>query len=214
MFLFLFYGSIYGQLLYKSYDCTLDNHALFLVTVATNGKALAAGTSSGKICIWNSDTGALSSIYLATKYVNSVFIDTSDIRNTMYYGTDDYNAYKLDISSILTPSLTQTFVGHTNYIQAVLASGSILFTGSWDTTAIQWNANTGQLIRRFIGHSNVIYSLCFDGINLYTGSSDTTIKKWYLSITDAVATFWGHSLTVRVIYFYQGFLFSVIIFLV
>ena len=57
---------------------------------------------------------------------------------------------------------------------------SILFTGSQDKTAKQWNISNGLLEKSFDGHKGIVSSICVsnDGKQLFTGSHDNTANKW------------------------------------
>jgi WD40 repeat protein len=72
-------------------------------------------------------------------------------------------------------------VGHSDDVSSVAFSsdGKYVVTGSWDDTAVLWEADTGKELRRFRGHSHlesVAFSL--DGKFVLTGSIDGTALLW------------------------------------
>eukprot|EP00957_Ditylum_brightwellii_P143585 10939066-Ditylum_brightwellii.AAC.1 len=75
-----------------------------------------------------------------------------------------------------------TFKGHTSSVYSVAFSPDCqtLATGSYDTTAILWNAATGEPLRILKGHNYTVWSVKFlpDGCFLATGSEDKTVRLW------------------------------------
>lgn len=55
-----------------------------------------------------------------------------------------------------------------------------ILTGSLDTTARLWDANTGKVLRVFQGHEENVTSVAFspDGTKILTGSDDKTARLW------------------------------------
>ena len=60
------------------------------------------------------------------------------------------------------------------------ADGSLLISGSEDTTIRVWKIASGQLLRTLQGHTGLVYSVALnrDGETLASGSYDGTIKLW------------------------------------
>src|SRR6266567_6049194 len=63
---------------------------------------------------------------------------------------------------------------------AFTADGSILASGSRDSTVKLWDTKTGHELRTLRGHSKVVNALAFsfDGRWLASGSRDETIRVW------------------------------------
>jgi WD40 repeat protein len=82
-----------------------------------------------------------------------------------------------------TGQLIRTLEGHNNIVISVNFNqdGTILASGSRDTTIKLWDMKTGQLIRTLEGHNDYVNSVNFnqDGTILASGSYDNTIKLWY-----------------------------------
>jgi WD40 repeat protein len=73
--------------------------------------------------------------------------------------------------------------GHTREIISVAlsADGKHMATGSYDTTAILWEAATGKPLQTFDGHNkHLVYSVALsaDGKHVVTGSHDQTAILW------------------------------------
>ena len=77
--------------------------------------------------------------------------------------------------------------------------GRWVVTGSWDTSARVWDANTGLAVQKLEGHESYVNSVVFspDGKWLLTASNDRTAKLWKFDRTQksvtAVSTFVGHT---------------------
>jgi WD40 repeat protein/transcriptional regulator with XRE-family HTH domain len=96
----------------------------------------------------------------------------------------------------------QIFTGHTDGLYAVAYSpdGKTVLTGSIDTTARLWDAETGAELRRFIGHKAAVEAVAFspDGRYVATGGLDATARLWDVqtgkelrTLTDAASDVFG-----------------------
>jgi WD40 repeat protein len=56
----------------------------------------------------------------------------------------------------------QQLSGHKDRVRRVVfaSDGKTAFSGSYDTTTIQWDLKTGQVLQRFIGHLATYMPLC------------------------------------------------------
>ena len=67
--------------------------------------------------------------------------------------------------------------------------GKRLATGSWDTTAKVWDADTGKELLTLRGHSSHVESVAWsqDGKRLATGSRDATVLVYAMDIHSLMA---------------------------
>ena len=90
----------------------------------------------------------------------------------------------------------QVVQGHSKEVTSVALSGdgSLALTGSYDKTAILWDAKSGKKLRTFSGHKNSVTSVAMsgDGSQALTGSSDSTAILWDAKSGEELRTFSGH----------------------
>jgi tetratricopeptide (TPR) repeat protein len=84
-----------------------------------------------------------------------------------------------------------TLRGHTGWVSSVAFSpdGRRIVTGSWDSTAKVWDAQSGRETLTLKGHTNYVSSVAFspDGRRIVTGSGDSTAKVWDTASEQLVA---------------------------
>ena len=85
------------------------------------------------------------------------------------------------------------------YSLAVNPDGTRLATGSEDTIARIWDAQSGRLLERLEGHVGVIESVAYspDGRQIATGSGDRTVRIWDAQSGEALLVLEGHDDEVR-----------------
>ena len=91
-----------------------------------------------------------------------------------------------------------TLEGHTEAVAAASFShdGSHIVTGSWDSTAIVWDAATGKKqVAHLKGHTSCVTAASFnhDGSRIVTGSHDSTAIVWDAATGKQVAHLKGHT---------------------
>jgi tRNA A-37 threonylcarbamoyl transferase component Bud32 len=91
----------------------------------------------------------------------------------------------------------RSFIGHTGegVIVAFSPDGKRVLTGSWDSTARVWDAQTGQQMALLKGHTGRVRSVAFspDGKRVLTGSHDRTARLWDAQTGQEKAILKGHT---------------------
>ena len=78
---------------------------------------------------------------------------------------------------------------------ALSGDGKHLVTGSFDKTAILWEAASGKKLQTFVGHTDSVLSVAISGDAKYvvTGSRDNTAILWEAPGGRKLQTFKGHT---------------------
>ena len=86
--------------------------------------------------------------------------------------------------------------GHTDAVSSVAFSpdGKYIVSGSWDSTIIIWDVETGNILHTLKGHINEVFSVALspDGKSIVSGSDDKTIRIWDIKTGDTIKTLQGH----------------------
>ena len=89
------------------------------------------------------------------------------------------------ILDAITGSQTAVLSGHTDGVNSLTFSpdGTLLVSGSDDTTVKLWDVQTGGLLKTFHSHTNCVHSVSIsaDHTTIASGSSDTTVYLWNVS---------------------------------
>ncbi len=72
-------------------------------------------------------------------------------------------------------------------------AGTLLATGSGDSTISLWNTATGKQVRELKGHSGAVRDLIFsaDGRRLFSASQDRTVREWNPETGETVRAYAG-----------------------
>lgn len=76
---------------------------------------------------------------------------------------------------------SKTLIGHSTCVMKVKFDRhepSKLFSSSYDTSLIQWDLQSGQVLRTFVGHTNVVFSFDVTTHLLFSASRDGTLRIW------------------------------------
>ncbi len=154
---------------------------IWSVAFHPNGKILASGSADGEITIWEKESGiCLRTFRNGTSPIGSLTFGP-DGKTLASSSNDDV----LCIWEIETGQRLKRVEGrgHANWIRSAALSpnGTVLATGSYDTTVRVWNTNDEeQEPGTLIGHEGQVWSVAFspDGTILASGSDDGTILLW------------------------------------
>eukprot|EP00531_Pseudo-nitzschia_arenysensis_P006587 CAMPEP_0116140094 /NCGR_PEP_ID=MMETSP0329-20121206/13656_1 /TAXON_ID=697910 /ORGANISM="Pseudo-nitzschia arenysensis, Strain B593" /LENGTH=820 /DNA_ID=CAMNT_0003635169 /DNA_START=135 /DNA_END=2597 /DNA_ORIENTATION=- len=150
-----------------------------------DSRHFVAGSLDGKIKMWDAGINSNSN----TSYVNEA-IDTIAEADDESSSEDHTTATTTTISMTSTPE--QVFMGHTATVFAVkcVSPGSVLLSGSEDTTAKLWSVSTGSCLQTFFGHTGPVHDVAIvDQVTFLTASMDKTIMAWDAMSGDAFRTY-------------------------
>jgi len=104
------------------------------------------------------------------------------------------------LTTSLTPPggpLIRIMEGHTSSVSAVAVTpdGKHTISGSWDTTLMVWDIESGDKIQTLEGHTNWVYAVAVmpDGKHVISGSKDNTIRVWDIESGEEMQTLEGHT---------------------
>jgi WD40 repeat protein len=94
--------------------------------------------------------------------------------------------------------------GHQNIVARIVLYGQFLFSASFDSSAKQWDKNTGQLVRTFSVSSGLqitALAVSQDGLSVFTGVQDPSsyLVQWRTSDSIRLAAFEGSFYSLRYI---------------
>ena len=115
-----------------------------------------------------------------------------------------YESVTFNVFGVSSP-YSGVLIGHADSISSVSFSpdGTLLASGSSDSTIKLWDVSTQENIAILQGHTDAVNSVSFspDGLLLASGSSDNTVKLWNVSAEENIATLRGHTDTVNSVVF-------------
>ncbi len=148
-----------------------------------DSRHFVAGSLDGKIKMW--DAG-----------INSNTSHFHEAIGTIAEGDDESSSEDHTTATTTTINMTtipeQVFMGHTATVFSVkcVSPGSVLLSGSEDTTAKLWSVSTGACLKTFFGHTGPIHDVAIvDQVTFLTASMDKTIMAWDAMSGDAFRTY-------------------------
>lgn len=152
--------------------------SVLCVALSSDGKLLAAGTTTGEVLLRQANT--LTPLFLCPGHGDDIrSVAFSPDSRLLASGSEDQT---IRLWNTATGSLFRTLHGHTNYVRSVTfnPAGNMLASGSEDRAIRLWDYMTGQCIHVLEEHSDIVRSVAFspDGNMLASGSNDQTIRLW------------------------------------
>jgi WD40 repeat protein len=180
---------------------TISTHDRPVVALAysPDGKTLASGDTGGKVCLREPATGSKHSL-------------TTDQIWSMAFAPDSKTLAVAGVSAgLMDPAgrrATVPLAGHQGIVTTVAYApdGSVLATGSADSTIRLWDPATGLERDPLVGHrpAATCVAIAPDGRTVATGSWDHTAKLWDVAAARERVTLKGHDASVNCVAFAPG----------
>jgi WD40 repeat protein/DNA-binding XRE family transcriptional regulator len=163
------------------------------IALSADGAYLAAGTSTGELCLWRIAERTL--LLAMQAHSGGVWcVALSADGHLLASGSEDGTVKLWDAPS---GRLLATLRGHDGGVWGVAlsADGRLVASGSHDGMGRLWEAGSGRPLATLDGHNAGVWSvsLSADGRLAATGSEDESIKLWEAPSGSLLATLPGHS---------------------
>jgi WD40 repeat protein/class 3 adenylate cyclase len=163
------------------------------VVLSGDGALLAAGTSTGEVCLWRVvDRTSLWAVQGHTGGAWSVALSSDGQLAASGGGDGMVRLWEAD-----SGRLVATLQGHSGAVWSVALSsdGGLLASGGDDGMVRLWETITGRLVVTMQGHSDAIrgVALSSDGRLAASGGGDGTVRLWETDTGRPLATLQGHS---------------------
>jgi WD40 repeat protein len=158
---------------------SLEGTAIRTTSLSNDGQQVAAGTTTGRLVIWETQTGNL--------VWESIEPDRLGIESLRFLPGGNELAVGISTGVIEIWDIPQNRIhyrlnGHQNIVSSLAASadGRFLVSGSVDTTVRLWNTSQASAMQTLRAHERKITGLASspDGQRLYTTSEDGVLIAW------------------------------------
>jgi WD40 repeat protein/transcriptional regulator with XRE-family HTH domain len=162
---------------------------------------LAAGTATGRICIYNALTGNL--LFNCDGHTDGVWSVSFNASGDIIASCSDDGTIRFWDAS--TGECFKTLRGHADRVRSIDfdVTGNILASGSDDGTIRLWNIRTGDCLNTLQGHTDRVWAVVFspEGNKLASGSTDQTIRLWDVTSGSCFRLLEGHTDWIRSLVF-------------
>ncbi|KCV71685.1 hypothetical protein H696_01109 [Fonticula alba] len=150
------------------------------LAVAPNDRLFATGSQDKQIKVWETETGALSTVF--TGHKRGIWsVDFSPTERVLASASGDKT---IRIWSLEDGSCLKTLEGHTNSVLRVcfLSAGLQVASAGSDGLVKLWTLRTSECVATMDGHEDRVWALASateeDGCQLVSGGADAVIQVW------------------------------------
>lgn len=166
--------------------------AVLSVAISPDGKLLAASDTKGEIRIWQMTDGK--QLLVCKQDATMVWSLSFSPNGKTLASCDDKVVRLWDVE---TGECIKIFTGHSDWIYSVAFNhqGTILASGSVDTSIKLWDVSTGECYQTIRGHNSIVFAIAFSPNDklIASGSQDNTVKIWDVSTGECLHTLEGHA---------------------
>jgi WD40 repeat protein len=169
------------------------------IGLAANGRYVAAGTSTGEVCLWRVfDRTLVTILHGPTGGVTALAL--SDDGRCVVAGAEDGSVHVWVVEDEVG-RLSATLMGHFGTVRGVAldADRRLVVSGGEDSTLRIWDMVNGRLLATLEGHTRAIWAVALarGGGLVASGGNDERVCLWDLNSRALLAAFDGHSGGVR-----------------
>ncbi|GFH49660.1 hypothetical protein CTEN210_06136 [Chaetoceros tenuissimus] len=190
---------------------TLKGHfgKVYAMHWAGDSDSLLSASQDGKLIVWNAKSNIkTNAISLRSSWVMTCAFEQTK-GNLVASGGLDNICSIYDISSSeagVSARAVQELSAHDGYLSCCrFIDEKHLLTSSGDSTCINWDVETGEVLQTFSDHKGDVMSLSISPIdpNIFvTGSVDTTGRIWDVRTGKNVQTHAGHDADINTVDFF------------
>ena len=166
---------------------TFQGHSQAVRKVVLFNNQILSSSKDGSVIRWDSYYGTVLQTYLLS---NTSVWDVVVYRDdTFIHCSEDLPIQEVSISG----TVIRQFIGHTKFTRRLLIHENYLFSASRDTTAKQWDLETGLLVRTFYATVGILDSVAVIGpYVLVNGLRWPFVQQFNLDTGDFIRSLIGH----------------------
>lgn len=190
---------------------TLRGHfgKVYAMHWAGDSDSLLSASQDGKLIVWNAKSNVKThAISLRSSWVMTCAFEQTKGNLVACGGLDNIcSVYNISSSDSGTSTrATQELSAHDGYLSCCrFIDEKHLLSSSGDSTCIQWDVETGEVVQTFSGHNGDVMSLSISSTNpniFVSGSVDTTGRIWDVRSGKNVQTHFGHDADINSVDFF------------
>lgn len=153
-------------------------------SISLQNDQLFTGGLDSKVRQINLITGKVVQTFNMGVTVYAVFV----LENYLYVGKL-YLGPPVEKYHYPSSTLLISFEGHDDTVLSLYATGSLLFSGSFDKSIICWNSENGQLLKTYLAHPASVTALIVIDHVLYSGGFKGLVIKWNIDNGEVLKVF-------------------------